>query len=884
MSLASELIEAVRVGDADRVVRLVVAASEKDRRAAAEKVSEATQRYRWRGGKPGKRQAASLAWLGTTTAREVIQQFGLPLDDPADIPAAGRVLEARGRRFVETLARGILRQELWGFWALLRHAVQSGLVDRPDDPAYVIGMVPGLQVFGDVGQIDAIYRRLAAEPSLLDDVWGLFEVDAGAVLRASVVWDTKKWDGSTPPNPDEGKNRWQYALVRLAAEDRLDRSRLLAASLRALQRDFRPATVGWYSALHEALEPTMDERLECSDLYLALLGNSAPAAVKQGLAGLTKIEEALDPAELAGAVVEAFSLPQKAHSVAALQLLERAARREPAARAKVLEAAALALGHERTDVQERALRLIERYPDECVAVRAVLLGFTAAIAPSLRSRLEAVTGIATPEAVAPVRLATVRSWPPPRRPEPTPEVVLPQVEPLELVTGVSELIELAAALLEGQGTGDDAERFLDGVSRLCAERPRGFERRTASLLKRAGPEQGWFGLEDGAALIAMLVRAWVTGRRPHPLRDPYRGAFGQGAVRRLFSLAKAAVSPPKRFGVAGFVGDRVESVSRAVAAGMPRSLLALPTHAGGWIDPEVLRVRLGGRGHSGVDLEQARARAFPDACVRDVRSRLVEEKLHELEIEVEVSPGLGSLGDRLAETTPPSHYRWFGRGAWAGSDELSARWSMTVVPSLPEPAFVAALIDAVTFVDSTTTYGHPEIVLEHALAPYVQLPEIGWRAIASGLLAKSPDLQRRATDVLVQTIADGRFDPDLLGRSLAWLLDAGIGTSARLGSPLGDAGRTSLLHAAQVTRAVGVLAGAVQSTPRGFHVPLETALECAITAHVAVEDERARAGLERIASAGSRGSKLCRAASGLLARPLDEARLGELRAQAAETG
>ena len=63
MSLASELIEAVRVGDADRVVQLVAAASEKERRAAAEKVNEATQRYRWRGGKPGKRRAAS--WRGS---------------------------------------------------------------------------------------------------------------------------------------------------------------------------------------------------------------------------------------------------------------------------------------------------------------------------------------------------------------------------------------------------------------------------------------------------------------------------------------------------------------------------------------------------------------------------------------------------------------------------------------------------------------------------------------------------------------------------------------------------------------------------------------------------------------------------------------------------
>jgi hypothetical protein len=888
MSLASELVAAVRAGDADRVVRFVVAATEKERRAAAEEVELVSAKYRWRAKHEAERFAAWLASLGTATARQMLQIVEFSFDDFAHRAAASQVLEARGRTFAQTLARGALRQELWSLWPLLRQAVQAGLLERPDEPGYVVGMVRGLQI-GDWSRIDGVYSRLIADPSLLDEVWHLFEVDAGSDLKAASVWDPARWDKSKPANPDQGKNIWEYAFVRLAAEDRLDRSRLLTASLGALQRDFRPSTVGWYAKLHEALEPTKDERLERSDLYLALLGNSAPAAVKEGLTGLKEVEDALGPGDLARAVAGPLSLPQKAYAVAALQLLERAAKREPADRAVLLEAAAQALGHEQADVQERALKLIERYPEESAAVRAVLLGYTEAVAPSLRARLEATTGIAAADAVEEIALAPVETWPQPRRPEPSPELVLSQVAPLEPVTGVAELIEVAAALLQGQGTGDDAERFLDGVSRLCAERPQGFERRTAALLKQA-VEPGWFGFEDGVALISMLVRAWVEGRKPRPLRDPFYGYyFSQSTTRWLVSKAKAAFSPPQRFGVAGFVGDRVEAVSHRVAAGKPLPLLALPTHAGGWIDPHVLQARpdpLGRR--DGGDRDQARARSFPDVRAIHVRTAFDEEEHQDttperrvaIDIEIEQPAALGSLADRLVETIPPKRHQWYARGAWAGSDALSARWSLTVLPSLPEPAFAAALIDGVAFVDGSSIYGHPEIVLEHALAPHVPVPEVGWRAIAAGLLGKSPDLQRTATDVLVQTISDGRFDADLLGRSLAWLLGAGIGTSSRLGPPLSDAGRVSPLHAAQVTRAAGSLAATLQAAPHGLHVPLEAALECAISAGAAVEDERARQGLERIAASVSRGSKLGRAASGLLERPLDETRLRQLRAQA----
>ena len=78
--------------------------------------------------------------------------------------------------------------------------------------------------------------------------------------------------------------------MRLAAEGRIARGRLLDASLDALTRDFRASTVAWYAQLHESIEPTHDERVERLDRYLALLGNPAPAAVKEGLAALRSIE------------------------------------------------------------------------------------------------------------------------------------------------------------------------------------------------------------------------------------------------------------------------------------------------------------------------------------------------------------------------------------------------------------------------------------------------------------------------------------------------------------------------------------------------------------------------------------------------------------------
>ena len=131
-------------------------------------------------------------------------------------------------------------------------------------------------------------------------------------------------------------------------------------------------------------------------------------------------------------------------------------------------------------------------------------------------------------------------------------------------------------------------------------------------------------------------------------------------------------------------------------------------------------------------------------------------------------------------------------------------------------------------------------------------------------MAKAPDLHRVATDVLVASIEDGRFDADASGEALAWLAGEGLAKVSRLEGPLRDAGRVSPLHAAQIVRLTEALLAHLGATPHGLHAPLEAALEHATTARAAIERADARATLERIVGEVSASSKLGRLARGLL--------------------
>jgi Family of unknown function (DUF6493) len=832
----------------------LVGLKEKERRARAKDAEKAIDSIVWYGPRrpPTKRrQAVVLTWLGTATARKIVSEYwrvGFELgDDPRFMADAYTVLRARGRAFFETLARNLLRSDTpFGGWVLVRTAVRDGFIDPPAGDEYVRGVVWGILGTREHDNVTGAYDALLADPSLLDrEVWQLFEIDAGAELSRSATWGLKDAD-NLASGYARGDNRWIYALARLAEEGRLDRARLLDASLDALTRDFRASTVGWYAKFHEELEPTRDERVARLDRYLSLVASPTPLVAKAGLTALRAVEDVVPAEQLARVAPSAFTHRQKSLATDTLACFTRLCKTQPDARPVLLDAAAEALAHERADVQERALKLLEAYPDD--APRAVLLGYVEAVSPTLRERVAALTGVEAPVDPAPARFEIGE----PRRPSLVPDDVRATRERLQPVESVDDLVELTATLLEGQGGGDDCERFLDGVSRLCDTRAPDFERRTSALARRAADLRSpWFAGLSGQDIVAFVAAAWLV-RMPLP---------------KLSDSGSSVIS---------VLAGRAAEVARRARRSVARPLLAMPTHRGGWIDPEVLETRLAQTGRvfnrpDALDKLQAGLRAFPD-FEPPVYARRVETVTrwgHATENFTLRLPGRDDLGE-LAPVlrgvgAPNSESFWYGMAGWGGSDALGVRWSLTAFPSHPSVAFAGAATTAVEARDGAA-YGHPDAVIEHALDARVPLGPEAWLATAACLVAKAPDLPRVATDLLVASADDGRFDAGALGDALAWLADNDLAKLNRLEGPLRDLARVSALHAAQSVRVVECLLANLESQPRTVHSVLGLAVEGSTVSGRKIEDERARAKLERMAAGTSRSSKLGKLAHALLAQ------------------
>ncbi|HLZ25688.1 MAG TPA: hypothetical protein VKV73_00020 [Chloroflexota bacterium] len=108
-------------------------------------------------------------------------------------------------------------------------------------------------------------------------------------------------------------------------------------------------------------------------------------------------------------------------------------------------------------------------------------------------------------------------------------------------------------------------------------------RKRAGKLYRAGRAfrgQGW------ALDFPAVVVAWLDGSAPTPV----------GGERPKIAL--------------GFLSARMHAIAASAGSGNARQLVSAPTHAGGWIDPEVLVTRLTAER---APNEYSRSRAGPAA-------------------------------------------------------------------------------------------------------------------------------------------------------------------------------------------------------------------------------------------------------------------------------
>jgi hypothetical protein len=521
-------------------------------------------------------------------------------------------------------------------WPAIRGFVRDGLCARPTSDRYIFHMLRNpIGWYGPNQKL--ITTALREDRGLLEtEVWRIFEADFGdeAVLRP----------GEFEHNYRQG---WGPALVELAVQGEIDRSRLLSATLKAMKRKQHPSNASWFFKVHEALNPAAEERFQRQQEYAELLMDDVPAVVKFACDSLTEIgkSQPLNVQKIAPGLGTALATRQKGSAMAAANLLKLCAKQKDE-RVAIATAAAVGLEHPAVEVQQVCVGILEVVgisgAEEAVAARAQ------GVSASLRPRVEALLGETHSAPVAEESqgedesalvneaAALPEKWRTLAGIDPTLSVLqtggelsavafgpldVPRLDTasvVEPIRTIDELIERLSRAVENLQSSLELDLILDGICRL-QDRPADFSQRTAPLLQRAtaivgeNPAMQAFVI-DPQMKIAGLARAWIA---QEDLLSPKEGTT---VFARIFASLKA--EPAARHTISTFLMARMSEAINSVRGGIVGPLLSLPTHAGGWIDPRELVRRVIERKCDlpHMDLIQAMLRLAPEHRAEALRS------------------------------------------------------------------------------------------------------------------------------------------------------------------------------------------------------------------------------------------------------------------------
>ena len=753
--------------------------------------------------------AAALALLGCASgARQVASGLRwLPIGSEV-LPLAIRVLRDRRPSWLDDLPKALLESRALVSQPrqLVRALVRAELVRAPDDPAYHAGLAQGLVPAFGAG---SVLEALESDPGILDgELWDMLACEgAGRALRDADNWLAHSWARpGMPPAPAGPERTWQHALVTLAGDGRVDRQRLLDETLTACLRDWKPADTAWFTAVHDALAPALEEVERRQAVYHRLLAAEPGQTVALAQRHLARVLAAgrLDVTCLAEASRATLGRGDKAPVLQQLRLLRAAAAASPEHRGVVAGAVCVALSHSRADVQEAALALLDELVPDRAEHDALVRSHTGSLAPT----------VAHHAAPAPVPApAQARRTEPSAVREPARRVV-----PL---TGPDELADLLGQLIEEATDPIDVERALEAAVRLSGVRPRSgadaLARRARATLEARYPGP-WTGT-DVRPDLAVVALVWLE------VIDP-----GVGPMGRFTGHATAGnVLVPRirpDWTLPFLVSLRVHEVARAVAR-RKGTVISLPTRGDGSIDPEELEERV--------------------------------TRLPESELPLPLDTGVAALrlgaGARDAIRLPPAHPA--ARALAGHLDVLSAyspRWEPVVGRS--PGIFLAAYEQAATWRDAASAPGstddavravldrqdplallgleasdadyggrfeqvaalwplmlphHTELLAAHAharlnralvkkhsgvgplLDALARAPErtgpVACSALALGLSAKQADDRAHAVDAVVDLTARGMLDGAQLGSQIRRLLEAGVLYGTRVAGALAEADR-----------------------------------------------------------------------------------------------
>ena len=664
-------------------------------------------------------------------------------------------------------------------------AVRAGLVERPTGPDWVLGLLRGLPV--ETTLADAI----AADPVLLErDLWTLFETEGGGEDSLAAR------DKYSPA--DEGS--WAVALQTLAERGVLDRGRVLDASLGSLARDLPRYQAGWFSAFHELLGPTVDERVQRQATYARLLRSPVGPTVSFAVRALQVVRRAgrVDDDVLQAHLSPAMLARAKTTALAALALLEGCAAPDP-------ELAWAATEHPSAEVQARATRLLARLG---VAVDP------AGLAPRLR------TAPADDDGSVPAL--------PARRDV---DVFTPRdLVPLRPVTDAEDLADRLAVLVERLDDPDEMDLAVEASIRLGST-----------------PEV--------QAALSPLVRA--SRRR---LVDADSESPATTVVRALV-VALTEPDSPLVQQLQGSALPWVEVLPRVASGGVPP--LGTPTHAGGWLDVHELSRRLAACGDvPAAEVVEALERVPPWQRDELAQLRLPEHPfvarttgrlLSRTPPDYRVRRG--DSGEVVVDGPDVLFV-----GRWPHED-VAVRRDSHARPGRKEGHYASGVGALGTNRDWWEARWPDRLFLEPLLDPAEPFGPMARLLLATALATKEAAQRRLAVDVLIQAVGDGRLDAQALAEGLVGA--AGWTAPARLSGTLEDAASAGPLQALVVRRGALESLPEHDPTARGLSALLEVLLDLSTAAGAAV-DGPARAWLDRLtgSSKAARAAKALLAVEG----------------------
>ena len=696
---------------------------------------------------------------------------------------AARALTAPGSASGEVIRRSVdldllaLRPPAWRqAWAgsltadracgLVYEAVRAGLVDRPEGPDWVLGLLGSLRVQATLANL------LADDPVMLErDVWELFKAEGGGENSLAAH------DKYSPPD-----RTWAHALQVLEQRGLLDRARLLDASLRSLGRDLPQFQAGWFSAFHEQLAPTVDERASRQGSYARLLGSPIAPTVAFALRALQSLQSVgrLDDDVLQAHLAPALLARAKTTATRALVLLEGCASPDP-------QLARIATAHPAADVQARAARLLAR-----LGIRVDDAGF----APRLK------TAPADDDGDVPEL---------PERREVDPFAPR-DLQPLQPVRDADDLAQRLVALAERLDDPDEMDLVVAAAVRL-------------------GPTP------EVRAALAPLVPA--AKRRLENVDEDSRVTV---VVRALIVLL-ADPESPEPTQVQATTLPWADALVRVASGGAPP--LHTPTHVGGWLDVDELARRLGTHGQrEPAEIVAALERVPPwqgdglsalagtdHPVVAGPLARLLSGRPTEYSVRRTEHGGVRVEGFDV---------RYVDRWPY---EDVAVRRDAHCRPGRKEGHYAGGVGALASNRDWWEARWHDRLFLEPLLDPHEPAGPMARLLVATALGTKDPAQRRLAVDVVVQAVDDGRLDSEALADGL--VRASGWTALARLAGTLEEVASAGALQALVARRAALVSLPAYEPGARGLAALLEVLLDLSAAAGAAVEGP-SRAWLSRL--------------------------------------